>query len=268
MGAGANVLLVDDNPYIRDLLFAALSPLAKVQAVGTALEAVRCAERQSPDLIICDYRMPGLNGLDLLAEFGITCPQARVMMMASRGDISGPLAIAVARVEEFIEKPFFVEDATARIKRILDRIALSNATVEAANSTSVRGTLAQMSVVDLLQALDNGRKSCRLVLTHHGERCVLEFHGGQLMHAVLGNLTGEDAVYPVVGWNEGAFLMDFESGECPQTVTHSTQSVLLEALRRFDEAQRDLDAANDAAKHPPQSSCGVGFAEAVPACGF
>jgi DNA-binding NarL/FixJ family response regulator len=264
MGAGANVLLVDDNPSIRELLFVALSPLANVQATGTALEALRWAEKQPPDLIVCDYRMPGLNGLELLAEFGIVCPRARVVMLASRADIEGPLEIAAARVEEFIKKPFFVEDATARIKRVLDRIIAGNAAAEGAGAASVRGTLAQMSVVDLLQTLENGRKSCRLVLTHDGERCVMEFQGGQLVHATLGNLTGEAAVYPVVGWNEGAFLMDFESGECPRTVTHSTQSVLLEGLRRFDESQRDLESA----KHSPQSSHATSFAQVASACGF
>jgi hypothetical protein len=42
-----------------------------------------------------------------------------------------------------------------------------------------------------------------------------------------------------VAWTDGAFRIDFERRECPQTITHSTQSVLMEALRLFDEAQRD-----------------------------
>jgi len=101
------------------------------------------------------------------------------------------------------------------------------------------------------------------VLTHDGERSEMEFHGGRLVHATLGNLYGEAACI-VVGWDEGAFLIDFECGECPQTVTHSTQAVLLEALRRFDESQRD----HVTAKHSPQSSCAASFAQVAPACGF
>jgi len=168
-------------------------------------------------------------------------------MMASRSDIAGPLAGTGPLVEEFIEKPFFVDEATARIKRVLERVELGKATREAAESTSVRGTLAQMSVVDLLQTLDIGRKSCSLVLTRNGQRAEMQFHDGQLVHATLngtpngtpgGTLTGEDAVYKVVSWTDGAFLIDFERRECPRTITHSTQSVLLEALRIFDEAQR------------------------------
>src|SRR6266496_813646 len=197
--------------------------------------------------------MPELSGVDLMAKLaGCLSRTSVIMMMASRSDISGPLAGSSPLVEEFIEKPFFVDEATARIKRVLERVELGKATREAAESTSVRGTLAQMSVVDLLQTLDIGRKSCSLVLTRNGQRAEMQFHDGQLVHATLngtpngtpgGTLTGEEAVYKVVSWTDGAFLIDFERRECPRTITHSTQSVLLEALRIFDESQRDGDSA-------------------------
>jgi CheY-like chemotaxis protein len=239
MGPEIHVLVVDDNASIRELLLKALSPLASVHAVGSAAEALRQAEAQAPDLVVCDYRMPGLSGLELLGKLAAAYPRAAVVMLASRADISGPLAGCGSMLEEFIEKPFFVEEATARIKRVLDRVVLGKATREAADSTSVRGTLAQMSVMDLLQTLDIGRKSCILVLTRNGQRSEMFFHDGQIVHATLGSLSGESAVYKVVAWTDGAFRIDFERRECPQTITHSTQSVLMEALRLFDEAQRD-----------------------------
>jgi CheY-like chemotaxis protein len=234
-----DVLVVDDNPSIRELLFNALSSMANVEVCGNASEALRRAEKQAPDLLVCDYRMPGLNGLELMAKLASFLPRVAVVMLASRVDIAGPLAGCSPLVEEFIEKPFFIDEATARLKRVLDRVVLGKATREAADSTSVRGTLAQMSVVDLLQTLDIGRKSCTLVLTRDGQRSEMQFHDGQLVHATLGTLTGEAAVYKVVAWTDGVFLIDFQRRECPHTVTHSTQSVLMEALRLFDEAQRD-----------------------------
>jgi CheY-like chemotaxis protein len=252
MGQITHVLLVDDNPVIRELLLQSLSPLATVQACGSAAEALRWAEQQTPDLIISDYRMPGLNGLELLAKLRTSFPRMGVLMMASRADIIGPLAGCSPWVEEFIEKPFFLDDAITRIQRVLNRITLSKAARAGADSTSVRGTLAQMSVVDLLQTLDIGQKSCRLELHHAGLESEMQFVNGQLVHASLGNLTGEAAVYAVVAWTEGAFVIDFERVECPRTITHSTQSVLLEALRRFDEAQRDESS--------PKPACGTAFA--------
>ena len=248
------VMVVDDNPWIRELLQQSLSPMAKVQTFGSALEALGQAQTQAPDLVVCDYRMPELNGVDLMAKLAGCVSRTSVMMMASRSDISGPLTGSSAMVEEFIEKPFFVEEATARIKRVLERVELGKATREAADSTSVRGTLAQMSVVDLLQTLDIGRKSCSLVLTRKGERAEMQFHDGQLVHATLGALTGEEAVYRVVAWTDGAFQIDFQRRECPRSISHSTQSVLLEALRILDESNRDGEAPAGPSGDPFASS--------------
>jgi CheY-like chemotaxis protein len=259
MGQTTRVLLVDDNPAIREMLLRSLSPLATVLACGSAAEALSWAEKQTPDLIISDYRMPGLNGLELLAKLRTFCPHISVLMLASRADILGPLAGSSAWVEEFIEKPFFLDDAITRIQRVLNRITLSKAARGGADSTSVRGTLAQMSVVDLLQTLDIGQKSCRLELHHAGQEGEMQFVNGQLVHAALGNLSGESAVYAVVAWTEGSFLIDFERVECQRTITHSTQSVLLEALRRFDESQRDTKAKTETEAVPKPSS-GAAFA--------
>ena len=260
MNPAIDVMVVDDNPWIRELLLQSLSPLVKVRAFGSPLEALAQAQTQTPDLVVCDYRMPELNGVDLLAKLPGGLSRASVVMMASRADISGPLAGSNPLVEEFIEKPFFIEEATARIKRVLERVELSKATREAAESTSVRGTLTQMSVVDLLQTLDIGRKSCSLVLTRNGQRAEMQFHDGQLVHASLAPLTGEEAVYKVVGWTDGAFIIDFQRQECPRTIQHSTQSVLLEALRIFDEAQRDGDAPGSESGSPLAGSQADPFA--------
>ena len=260
MGRGIDILVVDDNASIRDLLRHSLEPLGRVETVGSGSEALARAEKQAPDLVVCDYRMPGLNGVELLAKLERLAPGAALVMMASRADIGGPLAGNRAMAEEFIEKPFFIEDATARIKRVVDRVVLGRATREAADSTSVRGTLAQMSVMDLLQTLDIGRKSCVLVLSREGESGEMFFHDGQLAHATLGAVSGEAAVYQMVGWNEGSFRIDFERRDCPRTITHSTQSVLMEALRIFDEAQRDAgvegDSSGGAFANPPSSAFG------------
>jgi CheY-like chemotaxis protein len=253
MGRGIDILVVDDNASIRELLQQSLATLGNVQTAANGWEALTRVEKQAPELVICDYRMPGLSGVDLLGKLNSLAPYAAVVMMASRADLGGTLSASRSRVEEFIEKPFFVEDATARIRRVVERITLSKATREAADSTSVRGTLAQMSVVDLLQTLDIGRKTCSLVLTHDGLRCEMLFHDGQLVHAALGAETGEAAVYKVVFWSEGSFQIDFEYRECPRTITHSTQSVLMESLRLFDEAQRDGEGDAAAPPGPPSA---------------
>jgi hypothetical protein len=144
-------------------------------------------------------------------------------------------------VEELVEKPFFLRDATARIKKAIDRIALEKMARDAPGEGVLRGSLAQMNVMDLLQSLELGHKTCKLVLSSDGERCEMFFTDGQINHAVYGPLKGDDAVYKVLGWPGGNFTIDFTGKSAEQTCTRSTQGLLMEGLRLIDEANRDAE---------------------------
>jgi hypothetical protein len=144
-------------------------------------------------------------------------------------------------VEDFVEKPFFLKEAVARVKRVLDKIALEKMAKDAPGETVLRGSLAQMNVIDLLQSLELGRKTCSLALTNAGERCELYFNEGQINHGVYGELRGDDAVYKVLTWTTGNFQIDFEGQSSEQSITRSTQGLLMEGLRLLDEANRDTE---------------------------
>ena len=142
-------------------------------------------------------------------------------------------------MEDFVEKPFFLKEAIAHIKKVIDKIALEKLTREAAGESTVRGNLVQMSCLDLLQSLEMGRKSCSLAITSNNERCDMYFSEGQINHATCGNLKGDEAVYKVLTWQTGNFLIDFTGSSTEQTITRSTQGLLMEGLRLVDEANKD-----------------------------
>jgi hypothetical protein len=98
-----------------------------------------------------------------------------------------------------------------------------------------------MNVVDLLQSLEMGRKTCALTLSRDGESCQLFFSDGQINHALYGNLKGDNAVYKVLCWPEGNFLIDFTRHSPEQTTTRSTQGLLMEGLRLLDEANHEAE---------------------------
>src|SRR2546429_149126 len=74
----------------------------------------------------------------------------------------------------------------------------------------LRGSLLQMNVIDLVQSLEMGRKSCALTLTNAKEKCEMFFQEGQVTHAAYGPLTGDGAVFKVLRWTSGNFQIDFE----------------------------------------------------------
>jgi hypothetical protein len=114
---------------------------------------------------------------------------------------------------------------------------------EAPADSVVRGSLAQMNVLDLLQSLDMGRKTCALTLTNSADRCQMFFSEGQIHHATYGAgaITGDEAVYKVLSWTGGNFEIDFKGASQEQTTTQSTQGLLLEGLRLLDESSRDAE---------------------------
>jgi hypothetical protein len=65
------------------------------------------------------------------------------------------------------------------------------------------------------------------------------FQDGQLHHAQLGPVEGDEAVYRVAGWQDGSFQIDFTARSSKKTTTRSTQSLLMEALRLLDEQHKD-----------------------------
>ncbi|MFB3917240.1 MAG: response regulator [Terriglobales bacterium] len=251
MTGALKVLLVDDNPMIRRMLRQSLEPLASVTTAADGGDALLRAIDDPPDLIISDYQMPGMDGRQLLEKIKTRAATAHIpiMLLASKSDIAERLKVAQPAVEDFLEKPFFIGDAVSRIKRILDKIALEKMAREAPGESVVRGSLAQMSVIDLLQSLELGRKTCSLTLSRNGDRCELFFQEGQITHATYGEITGDEAVYKVLTWTEsaGGFQIDFSGKSSEQTTTRSTQGLLMEGLRLLDEANRDAEEAAAAA---------------------
>jgi len=243
MPSSVKVLLVDDNPMVLEMLRQALAHFSTVHTEIDAADALLKAIEDKPDLIIADYAMNGMDGRQLLQKIKARNASAGipVILMASKVDLTEKLKNVQDAVEDFIEKPFFLKEAAARIKKVVDKISLEKMAREAPGESVLRGSLAQMNVLDLLQSLDMGRKTCALTLTNNGDKCSMYFTDGQINHAIYGELKGDEAVYKVLTWGAGTFEIDFSRSSSEQTVTQSTQGLLLEGLRLLDESNRDAE---------------------------
>jgi CheY-like chemotaxis protein len=258
MADNVKLLLVDDNPMVLGMLQQALSPLAHVTTATDAADALLKAVDDVPDLLLCDYRMPGMDGRQLVEKLKSRPATANfsTVLMASKADIAERLSPQDA-ADDYLEKPFYLKDAIRRVKRMVDRIALEKMAKTAPSDGVVRGSLSQMNVIDLMQSLEMGRKSCRLSLSNEGDKCEVFFVEGQVKHATYGSLVGDEAVFKVLRWTGGSFQLDFEGKTDKETTQLNTQGLLMEGLRLLDESQRDGGAEPEPAAPPAEEPAPV-----------
>ena len=122
MSERPKVLVIDDELGVRELISEALS-LAEITAVQAAdgLEALSHLRRERFDLLILDINMPKLDGLALLEKLraeGMLVPVLMLSARADKADINQGLRIGA---DDYLTKPFGIEELVLRVKAIMRR---------------------------------------------------------------------------------------------------------------------------------------------------
>ena len=103
-------LLIDDDPFIRNSMQLAFSQKGyPLRVVNTAEEALRAFEQEAFDIIISDYRPPGMNGLDFFRQIIRKHPQA-IKILISAGVDNDAIASAYSLgINDYLPKPFTLD---------------------------------------------------------------------------------------------------------------------------------------------------------------
>ena len=131
------VLLIDDDPHLLQALSQTLDLAGlKVQALAEAQGVAARLERDWPGVVVSDIRMPGMDGLELLAQLHGQDPELPVLLITGHGDV--PLAVQAMRAGayDFLEKPFASDALLDSVRRALDlrRLVLDNRSLRLALS--------------------------------------------------------------------------------------------------------------------------------------
>ena len=118
MSRSESVWVVDDDRSIRWVLEKALQQEGmSPQTFDSATSLPSRLEREQPDVIISDIRMPGPSGLDLLAQLRERFPRLPVIIMTAHSDLDSAVASYQGGAFEYLPKPFDVDEAIALVKR-------------------------------------------------------------------------------------------------------------------------------------------------------
>ncbi|MBK1655731.1 sigma-54-dependent transcriptional regulator [Allochromatium vinosum] len=125
MNIPPRVFFVDDEPHIRAANQQTLELAGLTAQVFDRAEAVLpLLSRDWPGVLVSDIRLPGLDGLELMAQAHAIDPDLPVILVTGHGDVSTAVSAMRAGAYDFIEKPYPVERLIARVQRALDRRTL------------------------------------------------------------------------------------------------------------------------------------------------
>lgn len=130
------VLVVDDEVYIRDLVSSALriagmTPVTVADGDG----AIAAVERERPDLVVLDVGLPGRDGFDVCRTLRDRGDQVPVIFLTARDAKEDMLQGFTKGGDDYLTKPFSLDELIARVRAVLRRTRQQQATQQRASST-------------------------------------------------------------------------------------------------------------------------------------
>ncbi len=119
------ILIVDDSPATLEMLERNLSSEGyEVLAAPGVAEAIKILDDTPVDLVITDYKMPEISGMDLIRYVRENLKNTEVMMITGYATVEGAVDAIKAGAEEYLTKPFTDEELFSAVRRALDKLKL------------------------------------------------------------------------------------------------------------------------------------------------
>jgi two-component system OmpR family response regulator len=120
--AEARLLVVDDEPNIRELLSASLRFAGfHVETAADGQQALQLVGSYSPDLIVLDVMMPGIDGFEVVRRMRQNRQQMPVLFLTAKDATEDKIGGLTLGADDYITKPFSLEEVIARIRAVLRR---------------------------------------------------------------------------------------------------------------------------------------------------
>jgi DNA-binding NtrC family response regulator len=157
-----HLLVVDDEPLLREFLEEALRRCGhSVQLASSGDEALRRVSLDPPDVILLDIRLPGRDGITLLPEFRLLCPEAPVIMMTGHGTLESAVSAMRLGAFDYLTKPFSAEAVELAVDRAFSVGALRRENAVLRGRLSLQEAFATM--IGRSRAMEELRTAIRMI---------------------------------------------------------------------------------------------------------
>lgn len=224
------LLLDDDNDWLalcREMLVTALPSKPEVLTANTARRALALLETEQIRLLVCDLKMPRIDGLQMLAIVRRRFPELRTVVLSGLED------------EEFRSRSYALGVDLFWLKSEMQRNSkLFNECLESLlgrdSNSGFRG-IQSKSLLDIVQMECLSRSSTVLRITRGPLVAKLWIQDGELIDAETEGAQGEVAFQRLLAWRAGTFENLPPEPNRPRTITKPVNALLLESAQSFDE---------------------------------
>ncbi len=235
------ILVIDSDPKNLQILKESLeSSDFKVITSSDGNEAWSTIRSQKPDMVVSEVDIPGMDGFKLFEKLqndplGASTP---FVFLTNRRNLEDRVKGLRSGVKDYMIKPLHVKEVIARLNMILRRIDKIK-TEESGISRKLTGRLEEVSVEHLVESYGVERKTGILTLYDQKNRSgEIYFRKGSVVNARLGNFKAEKAVYQMLPWKEGHFMMTFKDVNVEDAITVSNLGLLLQGFKRLQDREK------------------------------
>ncbi len=235
------ILVVDADPKNLQILKESFE--AAGFAIDTAIDgekAWQILDSSLPDLILSEVNLPEHDGFQFLQKLkqNPATAQIPVVFLTNRRDLQDRVRSLRGGVKDYLIKPVHVKEVIARIRMILRRLErVKNEEQDAVNK--VVGRLEESGVIELIENFGVERRSGILnIYNENNKNGEIHFRGGSIVYASLGMLKAEKAIYQMLPWKCGHYIITFKEVNTADSISVSNLGLLLQGFKRLEERER------------------------------
>lgn len=231
MSAPPKLLLLDDDRDLLELYRETLSRLPSRPEIHTANTGARAIAMLSSEpfaMLLCDLKMPAMDGLQVVAIVRRKFPQLRTVVMTASTDEQFRVRAYAMGIDLYLEKP----NTPQSTQLFMDCI---ESLLEQEAQAGFRGVQSK-SLIDIIQLECLGQSSSVLRITNGLQEGRIWLNNGMIIDAMAGELNGVRAFHRILSWKTGNFeILPADPGHQP-VIQKSWQSLLLETAQALDES--------------------------------
>jgi CheY-like chemotaxis protein len=238
-----NLLLIDNEPNnVRILTSNFEEAHYKVDNASSDEEAYKKILHNHYDVILSELFAADIDGYRLLERIqrDPSFSNVPVIFITQKSDVWNRIKSFKLGAKDYIVKPMHVKEILARVNMVLDRLERRNKEEVIANCKFV-GRLEDISLPDLIEAFGVERKTGILRLYNiNGLSGHIYFENGNVINAFTADLHAEEAVFKMMSWQKGRFLMFFCDVNVADDIGMSNMGLLLQGAKRMEQREELL----------------------------